>query len=104
MTPDGSTVYVAAASGITVSAIDAETNTLITDINVGVGPDGMAVTPDGQFVFVAKSIDQTVAKIDVASNTVAGTVGSFNGEPTVVSVTPDGERLYVATSSDSSGI
>ncbi|MFV1981137.1 MAG: beta-propeller fold lactonase family protein [Rhodothermia bacterium] len=102
ITPDGAFVYVSASNSIFVTAIETATNTVVSDINVGAGPDGLAITPDGKFVFAAMSIAQEVTKIDVASNKVVGGIGGFTGEPTVLAVTPDGKRLYVATNTDSS--
>jgi YVTN family beta-propeller protein len=75
--------------------IAAATDTLVSTIQVGAGPIGVAVTPDGSKVYVANDGVNTVSAIATATNTVVSTIPvGFN--PEGVAVTPDGSKVYVA--------
>ena len=66
-------------TAITVSEIDAATNTVSATIPVGVNPDAVAVTPDGAHAYVTNESSQTVSAIAVpvlsAGTVPAATVG-----------------------------
>ncbi len=66
-------------TAITVSEIDAATNTVSATIPVGVNPDAVAVTPDGAHAYVTNESSQTVSVIAVpvlsAGTVPAATVG-----------------------------
>ena len=83
----------------TVSVINVATNTVVTTVTVGSGPDGVAVSPDGSRVYVANWNQGTVSVIDTATNTVASTVTVGSG-PNGVAVNPDESRVYVANNGD----
>ncbi|MGB9941091.1 PKD domain-containing protein [Methanosarcina sp.] len=99
--------YITNINSNTVSVIDTATNTVTDTVNVGYGPQGVAVTPDGTKVYVTNPgngyqyPDSTVSVIDTATNTVTKTV-SVGVHPIRVAVTPDGTKVYV-TNSESSG-
>ena len=57
-----------------VTVIDTTTNKVVTTIEVGLAPSGVAVAPDGSKVYVANQFDHTVSVIATATNTVAATV------------------------------
>ena len=59
-----------------VSVIDTASNKVVATVEVGNGPDGVAVTPDGKHVYVAiENLSSTrVSVIDTATNTVVATV------------------------------
>ncbi len=86
--------YVANSASDTVSVVDTATNTVITTIPVGNGPEGLAVTPDGTRVYVPNWEDGTVSVISTTSNTVVATV-TVGGAPRSAAISPDGTRAWV---------
>ena len=83
----------------TVSVIDTATNNVTASVNVGVGPQGVAVSPDGTKVYVTNEGSDTgaistVSVIDTATNTVTATV-NVGIRPRGIAVTPDGTKVYV---------
>jgi YVTN family beta-propeller protein len=91
--------YIANHGDGTVSVIDTATNKVTATVDVGSGPDGVAVTPDGTKVYVTNSYYDNVSVIDTATNKVTATipVGRY---PEGVAVTPDGTKVYVTNSYD----
>lgn len=61
--------YVANDTANTVLVIDIAENTLVTTINVGVNPRGVAIRPDGKYAYVAHSGEAFLSVIKVATNT-----------------------------------
>lgn len=93
--------YIANLNSDTVSVIDTAANSVINTINVGIGPQGIAVNSDGTKVYVTNSgrgyyTDSTVSVIDTATNTVTATV-NVGSMPTRVAVTPDGKKYMCRT-------
>ena len=83
-----------------VTVIDTTTNKVVTTIDVGLAPAGVAVTPDGSKVYVAnEAVNGTVSVIDTATNTVSATV-AVGRHPVGVAVKPDGSKIYVANRGD----
>jgi YVTN family beta-propeller protein len=55
-----------------VTVVDTTTNKIVTTIDVGLAPAGLAVTPDGSKVYVAnQTVRGTVSVIDAATNAVS---------------------------------
>ncbi|WP_054864983.1 PKD domain-containing protein [Methanosarcina barkeri] len=80
--------------GGTVSVIDTATNKVTATINVGSGPQGVAVNPAGTKVYVTNYYNKTVSIIDTATNKVTAKV-TVGGYPYGVAVNPDGKKVYV---------
>jgi YVTN family beta-propeller protein len=79
-----------------VTVIDTTTNKVVTTIDVGLAPAGVAVTPDGGKVYVAnEAVKGTVSVIDTATNAVSATV-EVGSNPVGIAVKPDGSKVYVA--------
>ena len=79
----------------TVTVIDTTTNKVVTTVDVGLAPAGVAVTLDGSKVYVAnEAVNGTVSVIDTATNAVSATV-AVGRHPTGVAIKPDGSRIYV---------
>src|ERR1700741_3777566 len=79
-----------------VTVIDTTTNKVVTTIDVGVAPAGVAVTPDGSKGYGAnEAVNGTVSFIDTATNAVSATV-AVGSNPIGVAVKPDGSKVYVA--------
>src|SRR6516165_8918255 len=58
-----------------VTVINTITNKVVTTIEVGLAPSGVAVAPDGTKVYVAnETVNGTVSVIDTATNAVSATI------------------------------
>ena len=55
--------------------------TVTATIDVGTGPDGVAVDPTAHTAYVTNVDDDTVSLIDEAAGTVTGTIGVGGGPP-----------------------
>lgn len=75
-------------------------NTIVQNITVGDGPQGIAITPNGQYAYVANNSDNSVSVINLATSNVT-TIDGFSG-PTQIAITPNGEYAYVTNSSGNS--
>jgi YVTN family beta-propeller protein len=95
VSPDGSTVYVAAAGSNAVSVINTGSNSVIATIPVGKNPVGVAVTPDGNLVYVTNAGTINVSVINTKTNMVMKTITDQSG-PRGIAVTPDGSKVYFA--------
>jgi len=86
----------------TVSVIDTARNIVTATVDVGSGPEGVAVTPDRKKVYVVNSgnffgsLPGTVSVIDTATNKVIDTV-NVGYYPTGIAVNPNGKKVYVAS-------
>ena len=72
-------------------------DSIISTVEVGVAPIGVAALPDGEFVYVANNADGTVSVIRTQDNTVVATVAVGAG-PWGIAASPTGELVYVANS------
>src|SRR5262245_13758109 len=61
-----------------VTVIDTTTNKVVTTIDVGLAPVGVAVTPDGSTVYVT-NLNNTVSVIAAATNAVSATISVGHG-------------------------
>ncbi|HEX8947936.1 MAG TPA: choice-of-anchor D domain-containing protein [Dissulfurispiraceae bacterium] len=93
----GTFAYIANNLDNTVSVINAANNKVITVVNVGVGPSGVAASRDGSRVYVTNTAGNTVSVIDTVSNKVIAVITVGTG-PLGVVVNPSGNRVYVANS------
>jgi YVTN family beta-propeller protein len=107
LTPDGATLYVATAgtpgagnpSGVLV--IDAQTLTIATIVQMGVG-SAVAITPDGKFLYALSSgtsypYAPYVAVLDTSTNAVVETIALDPSlQPSYAQVSPDGSMLWVS--------
>jgi len=85
--------YVANLGG-GVSVIDTATNIVAATVQVGIGPQGVAITPNGAFAYVANFDSNNVSVIDTATNAVVATV-PVGGGPLGVAIAPSGAFAYV---------
>ncbi len=105
-------VFVVNTPGDTVDVIDVSSRAIVTRVNVGIDPVGIAVRPDGNEVWVANHVSDSVSVIDTdpTSSTylqVIATVQDFDpvtkatrfDEPVGVAFA-NGEKAYVALSSE----
>lgn len=94
-TPDGDRAFVANIGSGTVTAIDLETGTKLTDLVTGEGAEGIAITPDGSEVWITNRASDTITIIDPQSLDVLDSVGC-SGFPIRVAFTPDGLKALVS--------
>ena len=92
--PNGRRIYVANYFGNSVSVIDTQSQSVVSTIFVGLGPQGIAITPDGSRLYVSNFDDGTVSVVDVATEATIATP-FVNGSPNGVTVSPDGTAVYV---------
>lgn len=96
-------LYVAAEGTDNVAVIDAATNEVITNIDVGAGstPHNLVASQDGSSVWVTLKDTQQIARIDTATNTVVDTFSTSNGSansgysPVHLDVSADSSSLYI---------
>ena len=93
--------YVPLVSLNAVEVVDLGTGKIVTKINVGAGPMGIAFNPLSSRAYVSNTEDSTVTVIDTGNNTALAniTVGST---PVGLAVSPSGKQLAVATMGASS--
>ena len=65
--------YITNSGSNNVSVIDVSTNAVVDTVDVGDGPQGVAVTPEGDFVYVAKQFSNNVSVIKVSTSKVVDT-------------------------------
>ncbi len=97
--PDGSRLYVTNPGSSTLTALDVNTATKLTDITVGSLPQSVAILPDGSRAYVANTGSNNLSVVDVKPSsatyhTVLKTipVGSM---PVDVQIGPVGPKIYV---------
>jgi YVTN family beta-propeller protein len=91
------------ASTGTVSVLDAKSQAIVRQIEVGLHPSGMALSPDGRRLYVTNANSDSVSVIRTSGDTVEKTIdvrpfanAPPGSAPNAVAVSPDGRRIYVA--------
>jgi YVTN family beta-propeller protein len=93
MSPNGSTLYISTANGI--SEYVPATGKLTGDaITLSGNIWGIAVSPDGSTLYAADGSNDLVDVVNIATKTVTSTIPLGNTPHNVV-LSPDGSRLYV---------
>ncbi|MFZ9383670.1 MAG: YncE family protein, partial [Ilumatobacteraceae bacterium] len=86
--------YVANFDSDTVSVISVASNSVVSTIAVGDGPEGVAITPDGTKAYVTNDLSDTVTVINIATNTTTSAI-PVGLSPHGIAITPDGTKAYV---------
>jgi gliding motility-associated-like protein len=95
VTPESLTyAYIANSNQNTVSVVNTVTNTVVSTINVGSYPLGVATASNG-LVYVSNYKDGTISVINTNTNTVRSTFIAGSG-PFGIVVSPNGKFLYAA--------
>jgi len=84
-----------------VTVINAQTNSFVTNIPVGVSPEGAALDPSNGRLYVANYDSANVSVIDTTSNTVVGNISipGFGNAPSYVVFDPHNGYVYVTEGS-----
>ena len=93
--PDNNRIYVANLFSDTVSVIDGNTNTVLTNVTVGDYPEALAVNQKTNTIYVVNR-DKNVSVIDGNTNTVLTnvTVGDY---PLGIAVNPNTNMIFVTS-------
>ena len=87
--------YIPNINDTTVSVVDTGSNTLITNIQVGMRPNSAVVTPDGTKAYVTRNVlNGRVEVIQTSTNTVLTTINVDSG-PSDIAISPDGSTVWV---------
>jgi YVTN family beta-propeller protein len=90
-------VYVADPGSNQISVIDSYSNTVVTTINVGTLPWGIAVNSASNIIYVTNYGSNTVTVIDGYTNAVTATIG-VGTQPEGIALSPSLDEAYVANS------
>jgi YVTN family beta-propeller protein len=86
----------------TVSVINGTTNTVVANIPVGLGPNGIAYNQNNGDVYVANSVNNTISIVDGLANTVISTIPlGNNNNPNDISYNINYDRLFVTNTNSS---
>jgi YVTN family beta-propeller protein len=99
--PVGYTAYVSDFRGNVILGMDTETNRTTARIEVGAGPDSLAVARGATEICVANWRNDTVSIVDTRRNSVAATISVGNG-PRNATMSPDGRQCWVSNQFDQS--
>jgi len=96
VTPDGTKLYIVNGKADAVAVFDVATRKILTNVDVGKKPEGIALTPKGTTAYVTNFGDDTVSVIDTSTNAVTATISDKIGKgPSGIAVSPDGTQVYV---------
>ena len=79
-----------------VSVLDLKSGRIVTEIPVGVEPEGMGVSPDGRTLVNTSETTSMAHFIDTASKQVVGNV-LVGSRPRVARYTADGQEVWVSS-------
>lgn len=74
ITPDGRHIYVSSKSGNLI-VFDIVARSVIAEINVPKGTEGIAISPDGRKFYAAENTMQDLLEIDISSNKIIASIG-----------------------------
>jgi YVTN family beta-propeller protein len=98
LSPDGATIWVTLGSTAKVALVDRVTRSVITNINVGSQPNGIAFHGTQPLAYVSNSMSGTISVINTNTNTVTATL-TTGGKPQGMGFSRNYEELYVANES-----
>jgi YVTN family beta-propeller protein len=96
---DGKTIFTANVNSDSVSAVEFDasgTNSKVTNIPVGKGPEGMDLSPDGAEVWAANSGDGTVSVVDAGAKRTVGTIDVKTKHSNRLKFTLDGKLVLIS--------
>ena len=92
--PNGEKVYVTSQTDDAVYVIDALAYAVLTHVDVGLNPFGLAITSDSAKLFASNQTAGTVSIINTSNNTVLGTT-TVGPDPTAMAVSLDDTKVFV---------
>ena len=95
VSPDGAHLYVADNAYRQVTAINLQTNSVITSVLLGSHPEQIALSPDGSHLYVAANNPAENYVIDTSTNTIVNTFQA-GGYPNGIAVSRNGRWIYVS--------
>lgn len=95
LSPDGKTIWVTLGNVGKVALVDRVTRSVITNITVGGGPNGIAFHGTQPLAYVSNTTSGTITVINTNSNTVTTTL-TTGGRPQGMAFSRNYEELYVA--------
>lgn len=95
LSPDGRAIWVTLGNVGKVALVDRVTRSVITNITVGGGPNGIAFHGTQPLAYVSNTTSGTITVINTNTNTVATTL-STGGRPQGMAFSRNYEELYVA--------
>ena len=95
MPPTGSFAYITNQGDNTVSVIDVTQNKVISTIQVGKAPVGVAVSAQLQRVFISNVESNNISVINTVNKTVIDSI-ALQGAPVGLAMAPNNRTLYVA--------
>ena len=99
--PSGSDAYVPSSDSENIYAVDLSSGTIVANILIGSGIQGVAANPQGGYVYVASGSLNDVSVIDTSNNVVVGTVSPSGASNLVeIAITPNGQVGYVSDNND----
>ncbi|WP_374076022.1 cytochrome D1 domain-containing protein [Bdellovibrio bacteriovorus] len=99
ITADESRAYTANFSPGTVTALDLKNRTILKQISVGPGTEGVALSPNKPFVYATSVLGGFLVKIDTNTLEIVQKVAT-DRSPVRVLPSPDGKLLVVNNSAD----
>jgi DNA-binding beta-propeller fold protein YncE len=82
--------------------INGTTNAIVTNIPVGLGPNGIAYNQNNGDVYVANYVNGTISIVDGLENIVTGTIPlGINNNPNDISYNVSNDRLFVTNTNSS---
>jgi len=94
-TPAVRKLYVANTAGDSLSLIDLDRRKVVSELQIGKHPHGLAVAPDHSVIYCSVESEHVIKFIDTTTDLVIAKV-STTGVPNQLAVTPDGRWVYVA--------
>ena len=91
---NGDRLYVVAQDADQLLVVDAESNEVISKINVGVHPHSVLLSKDGTIAYVSNQWSDNISVIDLITLEVVDTIKTGNG-PAGLSLSSNGKFLYV---------
>jgi len=98
----GPLAYVTTLVGYAIAVIDTSTRKLVTSVDAGTNPYGIAATPDGRKVYVTNSGSSDVSVVSPYGPSISSSI-TVGLSPHGVAVAPDGRLAYVANTGPDTG-
>ncbi len=95
LSPDERRAYVANIRSGTISVLDIGDSSLVTNLALGEGVEGLDLSPDGRELWVANRLKDELAVVDTGSLEVTDRIPCASS-PIRVRFTPDGERVMIS--------